>query len=162
MPYSDKFDQESYKKNLVLAAVNELSDEDIVYAVFAEFVMFHKTPSERFILAPQLNLSWKPGHSKDRRKEVPDFGIGHFTLPGHWQPGERPSFKLRCGVEAKRHIKEMEGLPTPDSLINDTRFASLRFGHITFVRSCRLEKCHIEKNESITVYRHCKGYRALR
>lgn len=131
MPYSDKFDQESYKKNLVLAAVNELSDEDIVYAVFAEFVMFHKTPSERFILAPQLNLSWKPGHSKDRRKEVPDFGIGHFTLPGHWQPGERPSFKLRCGVEAKRHIKEMEGLPTPDSLINDigvrTAFHTLYF-----------------------------------
>jgi hypothetical protein len=119
MPYSDGFNQELYKRNLVLAAVNGLPDEATLYGVFTEFVMSHKVPSERFILAPQLNLRWNPAdrHSKDRRKEIPDFGIGHFTLPG--QPGENPPFKLRCGAEAKRPIRQMASLPTPDSLIHN-------------------------------------------
>ena len=122
MPYS----QDLYERNLVEVAVTGRPLETIVYGIFVEFIMSKKNPSQRFILSPQLNLKWKPDHHRDKRAEIPDFGIGHFTLPG-----TNPTFKLRCGVEAKRAMDEMATLPAPESLIENHRvdmaFHSLYF-----------------------------------
>jgi hypothetical protein len=66
-----------------------------------------------------MNLKWKPQDTRDRRSEVPDFGLGNFTLPN-----SSPNFKLRCGVEAKRAINIMTGLPPPSSImhIHDVKY----------------------------------------
>ena len=123
-PYAKKLKYPVYERNLVRVAVAGLSDEATIYGVFTEFVMYHNPQSQRFILSPQLNLKWNPDdevdgqivHNNDQRAEIPDFGIGHFTLPGL-----NPPFKLRCGVEAKRATEEMALLPAPDSLINNPK-----------------------------------------
>ena len=89
--------------------------EDIVYAVFVEFLGRHKTPLERFVIYSQLSLKWKPDVKEDHRLEIPDLGVGNFTAVG-----VMPPFKLRFGVEAKRAIEEIKGLPLPSSIINNT------------------------------------------
>lgn len=61
----------------------------------------------------QLSLKWKSDIKEDRRSEIPDLGVGNFTTVG-----EAPPFKLRFGVEAKRSIEEMNGLPPPSSIID--------------------------------------------
>jgi len=85
--------------------------EDVTYAVFTEFLIEHKNPGDRFIIYPQLSLKWKPQDERDRRAEVPDVGVGNFTLPG-----TNPPFKLRFGVEAKRSLDAMKSLPPASSL----------------------------------------------
>lgn len=103
-----------YHRNLVRRAAAGRPKEDIVYGVFTEFVLPHKISLTRFTIYPQMRLNWKPADETDRRSEVPDLGVGNFTLPG-----SDPLFKLRCGVEAKRPISTMATLPAPGSLIND-------------------------------------------
>lgn len=67
--------------------------------------MKHKNPYERFIIYPQLLLKWSPGRH-DRRAEIHDVGVGNITVPGH-----NPPFKLCFGVEVKRAIASMGGMP---------------------------------------------------
>ena len=98
-------------ERLALKAIRGLPREDVVYAVFTDFVYRHKTPL-RFTVYPQMHLKWKLDEETDRRCEVPDLGLGNFTLPG-----VTPRFKLRVGVEAKRGIAVMATLPRPESII---------------------------------------------
>ncbi|KAF8337670.1 hypothetical protein F5887DRAFT_1063046 [Amanita rubescens] len=80
----------AYWQNVALKAVIGTPREDIVYAVFTEFLTAHKNPQERFVIYPQLSLKWKPDDPQDKRSEVPDVGIGNFTLPS-----TTPPFMLR-------------------------------------------------------------------
>ena len=109
-----------------MKAVANRPREDVTYAVFTEFLVSHKTPDYRFIVYPQLSLKWKPEEDGDKRAEVPDVGVGNFTIPG-----ADPPFKLRFGVEAKRALPVMESLPPPASLLKNpnvvTAFHSLSF-----------------------------------
>ena len=102
----------AYWRNVALKAVVGLPWEDVAYAVFTEFLVKHKNPYERFIIYPQLSLKWSPGRH-DRCAEIPDVGVGNLTVPGH-----NPPFKLCFGVEAKRAIVAMGGMPPPASLID--------------------------------------------
>lgn len=102
----------SYWQNVALKAVIGTPREDIVYAVFTEFLTAHKNPQERFVIYPQLSLKWKPDDPQDKRSEIPDVGIGNFTLPS-----TTPPFMLRFGVEAKRAVQSMHLLPSPQSLL---------------------------------------------
>ncbi|KAF8523319.1 hypothetical protein BU17DRAFT_74982 [Hysterangium stoloniferum] len=102
--------------NVTLKAVIGTPRKDIVYAVFTEFLTAHKDPQERFVIYPQLSLKWKPDDPQDKRSEVPDVGIGNFTLPG-----TAPPFVLRFGVEAKRAVQAMHVLPPPQSLLGDRK-----------------------------------------
>src|SRR5271154_3871355 len=111
--------EQNYQRSLALKAVTGLPPEDVLYAIFNEFVTLH-LQRHRFIVYPQMNLKWKPQDAQDRRSEVPDFGLGNFTLPG-----SLPSFKLRCGVEAKRAISIMASLPPANSIMRSTDVASL-------------------------------------
>ena len=102
-----------YLTNISRKAVDNDPKEDLAYAAFVEFLGQHKTPSERFVIFSQMSLKWKPYIKEDRRLEIPDLGVGNFTTVG-----ATPPFKLRFGVEAKRAIAEMEGLPPASSLID--------------------------------------------
>ena len=95
------------------------SPEDALYAIFNEFATLH-LQRRCFVIYPQMNLKWKPQDAQDRRAEVPDFGLGNFILPG-----SLPSFKLRCGVEAKRAINIMASLPPANSIMRSYDVASL-------------------------------------
>jgi len=108
-----------YMRNISRKAVDDTPKEDVVYAVFVEFLGPHKTPLERFVIYSQLSLKWKPDVKEDRCSEIPDLGVGNFAV------GAMPPFKLRFGVEEKRAIEEMRGLPPPSSMINNNavRFA---------------------------------------
>ena len=97
--------EQRYQRNLAEKAVIGRPTEDILYAVFNEFAILHQQ-RHRFVIYPQMNLKWKPQNTRDRRSEVPDFGLGNFTLPN-----SSPNFKLRCGIEAKRAIDIMTSLP---------------------------------------------------
>jgi hypothetical protein len=57
--------------------------------IITDFLLEHKQPAERFVIYPQLSLRWKPNKPKDNREEVPDIGIGNFTL-------QTPGFKNRA------------------------------------------------------------------
>lgn len=103
-----------YQKRLAQKAVLGLPREDAIYAVFNYFLSAHQTSPHRFTIYPQMALQWNPMAQGDRRAEVPDFGLGNFTLPGHL-----PFFKLRCGVEAKRALEIMAQLPGPESIISN-------------------------------------------
>lgn len=102
-----------YLRNISRKAVDDNPKEDIAYVVFVEFLGQHKTPAERLVIYSQLSLKWKPDIKEDHRLEIPDLGVGNFTTVG-----VTPPFKLRFGVEAKRVIEEMEGLPAASSIIN--------------------------------------------
>ena len=102
----------TYWKNVALKAVVNSPQEDIVYAVFTEFLTQLQSPQERFVIYPQLSLKWKPHAEQDRRAEVPDVGVGNLTLPG-----TSPTFKLRFGVEAKRSTEAMQSLPSPSTIL---------------------------------------------
>jgi len=104
----------AYWRNVALKAVVGTPREDIVYAVFTQFLTAHKDPQERFVIYPQLSLKWKPDDPQDKRSEVPDVGVGNFTLPG-----TVPTFMLRFGVEAKRAVQAMRLLPHAQSLRED-------------------------------------------
>ena len=58
------------------------------------------------MLYPQLSLCWKPRLPKDTREEIPDIGVGNFTL-------RAPCFKMRLGVESKMTLDVMKNLPEP-------------------------------------------------
>ncbi|KAF8315781.1 uncharacterized protein EI90DRAFT_3087371, partial [Cantharellus anzutake] len=118
--------EQRYRRRLAQKAVTGLPTEAILYAIFNEFVSLHQQ-QHRFVIYPQMNLKWKPQDVRDRRSEVPDFGLGNFTLPttGH------PLFKLRCGVEAKRALEIMAPLPPANLIMSDldvkSMFHSLSF-----------------------------------
>ena len=84
------------------------SREDVTYAVITEFLLQYKDPVEHCVLYPQLSLRWKPDDPKDTRTEIPDIGVGNFSLQA---PG--PCFKMRLGVESKRLVGAMQNLPEP-------------------------------------------------
>jgi hypothetical protein len=88
------------------------SREDVTYAVIHEFLLKHKIPADRFVLYPQISLRWKPHNPRDTRAEIPDIGVGNFTL-------RTPYFKMRLGVEAKRSLNLMHGLPEPRAIQDD-------------------------------------------
>jgi len=114
-----------YQRRLTQKAVTGLPTEDILYAIFHEFATLHQQ-GRRFAIYPQMNLKWKPHDTRDRRSEVPDFGLGNFTLPV-----TIPTFKLRCGVEAKWAIEKMTSLPSANAIKSDpdveSMFHSLSF-----------------------------------
>jgi hypothetical protein len=84
--------------------------EDITYPVISEFISEHKIPLDRFVIYPQISLRWKPDNLADLRAEVPDFGLGNFTL-------KEPYFKIRVGAEAKRIMEQiMASLPAPETI----------------------------------------------
>ena len=68
-----------------------------------------QNPSDRFIISPQIFLRWKPDNPEDTRAEIPDFGLGNFSL-------HAPHIKLRLGLEVKRCVNAMEALPDSLSL----------------------------------------------
>ena len=109
----------NYQRRLDLKAVIGLPPEDVLYAIFNEFATLHLR-LHRFTVYPQMNLKWNPQDVQDRRSEVPDFGLGNFTLPGCL-----PNFKLRCGIEAKRAIDVMVSLPPADSIKGNYTVATL-------------------------------------
>lgn len=104
----------AYWWNIALKAVVGTPCEDIMYAVFTEFLMAHKDLQEHFVIYPQLSLKWKLDDPQDKRSEVPDVGVGNFTLPG-----TVPTFMLHFGVEAKRAVQAMHLLPPAQSLCED-------------------------------------------
>jgi hypothetical protein len=87
--------------------------EDIVYAALTHFLSRFARPLDRFVVYPQMSLKWKPQDPKDRRREIPDFGVGNFTPIGHG-----PKFKLRFGIEAKRTHPRMKILPPPQYIMD--------------------------------------------
>ena len=100
-------DTQPYLKYLLHASVKDTPTEDVTYGVICEFLLQHKNPSDRFIIFPQMFLRWKPDNPEDTRAEIPDFGLGNFSL-------HAPHIKFRLGIEVKRCINAMEALP--DSL----------------------------------------------
>jgi hypothetical protein len=70
------------------------------------------TPLTRFVLYPQLSLRWKPEDLQDTCAEVPDIGVGNFTL-------QALCFKMRLGVEAKRLVGVRHSLPPPRTIQDD-------------------------------------------
>ncbi len=111
--------EQNYQRRLVMNAVADHPTEDILYGIFNEFAALHQR-RQRFAIYPQMSLKWKPHEPKDRRSEVPDFGLGNFTPPGYL-----PHFKLRCGVEAKRADHAMASLPPASSIMGLANIASL-------------------------------------
>jgi len=111
--------EQNSQKRLALNAVTNHPTEDVLYAIFNEFVTLHQQ-QHRFAIYPQMSLKWKPHDPQDRRSEVPDFGLGNFT-----PPGVLPHFKLRCGVEAKRADYIMASLPAASSIMDSLSIASL-------------------------------------
>ena len=101
--------QRYYQKVAWKASRNE-PDESIVYAVLVEFLVLHKNPPFRFIIYPQMSLKWQPSIPQDTREEIADLGLVIFT---------QDSFKIRCGVEAKRATLIMDQLPDARYLINN-------------------------------------------
>jgi hypothetical protein len=112
--------EERYQNRLAQKAVTGLPREEILYAIFNEFATLHQG-QRRFAVYPQMDLKWKPQDPQDRRSEVPDFGLGNFTLPGTNQP----KFKLRCGVEAKRASHIMASLPPASEIMSNPDVASM-------------------------------------
>ena len=104
-----KLHAEARLQHLIHAAFQGNSREDVTYAVIAEFLLQHKYPPGRFVLYPQLSLRWKPHVQKDRREEIPDFGVGNFSL-------EAPYFKMRLGIEAKRLLDSLKVIPEPRAI----------------------------------------------
>ncbi|KAN0087872.1 hypothetical protein V8E55_006493 [Tylopilus felleus] len=86
--------EQNYHRRLVLNAVTDRPTEDVLYAIFNEF-MSHQ------------------------RSEIPVFGLGNFT-----PPGVLPHFKLRCGVKAKRADYAMVSLPAASSIMDSHQIAS--------------------------------------
>jgi hypothetical protein len=105
-------DAEPRLKHMMHASFRDGSREDVTYAIITEFLLQHKHPADRFVLYPQLSLRWKPEDLRDTRAEVPDIGVGNFTL-------QAPCFKMRLGVEAKRLLGAMHGLPQPRAIQDD-------------------------------------------
>jgi hypothetical protein len=102
-----------YLKYILHASVRpHAPTEDITYPIISEFLLEHKDPQDRFVIYPQLSLRWKPDSMQDNRAEVPDFGLGNFSL-------QEPYFKLRIGVEVKRSLRVMSSLPNPSEIDND-------------------------------------------
>lgn len=97
---------DSRLQHMMHASFRDGSREDVTYAVITEFLLQYKHPIERFVLYPQLSLRWKPDDPKDTRAEIPDIGVGNFSL-------QTPCFKMRLGVEAKRLVGAMQNLPEP-------------------------------------------------
>ncbi|KAM6496228.1 hypothetical protein JOM56_008934 [Amanita muscaria] len=100
----------TYRKNVALKAVVNNPAEDIVYAVFTEFLMKHKVPPQRFVVYPQLSLKWNPDVEGDKRAEVPDIGVGNFTLPGINPPSNyvlvlKPKAFHRLSFQARNQAK---------------------------------------------------------
>jgi len=95
----------SYLKYVLHSSVKDSPTEDVAYATICEFLFLHKNPSERFTIFPQLFLKWKPDMPKDTRAEIPDLGLGNFSLT------TTPHIILRLGVEVKRCLDIMKGLP---------------------------------------------------
>jgi hypothetical protein len=56
----------TYRRNVALKAVEKNPAEDIVYAVFTEFLIKHKNPSHQFVVYLQLSLKWRPDVEGDR------------------------------------------------------------------------------------------------
>jgi hypothetical protein len=102
-------DTQPYLKYLLHASVKDTPTEDIAYAVICEFLLQHKNPVDRFIIFPQIFLRWKPDHPGDTRAEIPDFGLGNFSI-------HAPHIKLRSGIEVKRCVDVMEALPESSAL----------------------------------------------
>lgn len=98
-------DLPSYLKYALHASVKDSPTEDVAYAAICEFLFLHKTPPERFTIFPQLLLKWKPDTPKDARAEIPDLGLGNFSMP------TTPHVSLRLGVEVKRCMDLMRSLP---------------------------------------------------
>jgi hypothetical protein len=89
------------------ASFRDGSREDVTYAVITELLLQYKHPVERFVLYPQLSLRWKPDDLKDTRAEIPDIGVGNFSL-------QAPCFKMRLGIEAKRLVgSDCQGFLNP-------------------------------------------------
>ncbi|KAF8274259.1 hypothetical protein EI94DRAFT_1892930 [Lactarius quietus] len=104
----------TYWKNMALMGVTKGPPEDIVLAVFSQFLRRHIVPLERLILYPQLTLKWKPSETQDMCAEVPVTAVGNFTIPG-----AIPPFKIRFGVEIKRATVSMCSMPPASSLLRD-------------------------------------------
>ena len=66
---------------------------------------FHNLPTD------ELEME-AAGHMR-QMIEVPDFGLGNFTLLN-----SSSNFKLRCGVEAKRAMNIMTSLPPASSIMH--------------------------------------------
>ncbi len=90
---------------LIHASIQDDPREDVTYPIITELLLQHKHPDGRFTIYPQTSLRWRPENPKDRREEVPDIGVGHFTGGSH--------FRMRFGIESKRMVDEMRGLPEP-------------------------------------------------
>jgi hypothetical protein len=112
----------TYWRNLALKAAVDNPAENMVYAVFIEFVMKHKVPPQRFVVHPLLSLAWKTYVEG----EVLNIGVANFT-----PPDTNPPLKLRFGVEAKRPIEVMESLPPAASLITHPSVVTA-FHHLSF------------------------------
>jgi hypothetical protein len=101
--------EQRYQRNLAEKAVigrlteDTLSSTNLLSYINNDTVSFY----------PQMNLKWKPQDTQDRRSEVPDFGLGNFTIPN-----TSPNSKLRCGVEAKCAIDIMTSLPPASSIMH--------------------------------------------
>ena len=72
-------------------------------------------------------MKWRPDVKGDGRAEIPDVGVGNFTLPGV----NSPHFKLCFGIEAKRSIKVMEFLP-PAALLITSDPVVIAFHRLSF------------------------------
>jgi hypothetical protein len=120
------FNTRPYLKHLLHASVQSREPkEDIIYPVICEFILQHKTPEDRFIIYPQISLRWKPNNPQDTRAEVPDIGVGNFSL-------SPPYFMLRIGAEAKRCLPDiMRDLPDPATIEHD-RFVMAAFHALYF------------------------------
>jgi len=100
---------DSRLRHMLHASFREESREDVTYAVITEFLLQYKRPVGRFVLYSQMSLRWKPNNPKDTREEIPDIGVGNFTL-------QVPCFKMRLGVESKRLLGVMVNLPEPTAI----------------------------------------------
>jgi len=73
-----------------------------------------------FAVYSQMNLKWKLQDIWDQRSEVPDFGLGNFTLPA-----TIPNFKLYCSIEAKCAIERMTSLLSANAIKSDSDVESM-------------------------------------
>jgi hypothetical protein len=96
----------------IYAAFSNNSKEDITYGIIIDFLLEHRQSAGRFSIYPQLGFPWKPDNPKDRRREVPDIVVGNLTL-------DTPGLKMRIGIESKKMIETMHGIPEPSPIQNN-------------------------------------------
>jgi hypothetical protein len=110
--------EQNYLKRLVRRSVKGTPSEYDTYGLITEALILHKKPMDRFVIFPQLSIPWNPSKIKDKRSNLPDFGIGNFY-------DDPPYIRLQGGIEVKGPTELITRLPSPDVVSKDKEVMSI-------------------------------------